>query len=402
MRRVDQNELNLGLDPLPEASMPAQRGLMISASTAKPLSPAQVEFNKRMKALEKERAAHDRERTRLDEDLRVCITELMPLVETMNRAELDLVRAAVEAHHSMKLTPKRHKWLGDLISGKASTLFADSAGLSQQDIDYLDALIEELGPNFLDEEQKEFEREDFDDIREMMEEVARQAGVDLDLGGLDMHEDPAEFERQLHERLAAASEGFKKAANRETLPPKRKRKPSKASLERERLAREAEEAKTRDFKSLYKQLAKVLHPDLETDPVLKAHKEVWMKRLTTARANGDLRDMLAIEMEWLGEEAGNLAKAGDEKLRIYSMVLKEQLADIKERTRMLFHEPQYQPLMRFLGPFGERRNPVVIKFGLSEETARLEEIAAVLRAGGKDARAIVHQWADAHARACRR
>lgn len=86
---------------------------------------------------------------------------------------------------------------------------------------------------------------------------------------------------------------------RETHPSGR----TKAALERERLRQETEEAKARDFKSLYKQLAKVLRPDLETDPVLKAHKEVSMKRSTTARANGDLRDMLAIEMEWLGEKS---------------------------------------------------------------------------------------------------
>lgn len=402
MHRVDQSELDLRLDSLAEPSKPPKRDLMISASSAKPLSPAQAEFNKRMKALEKERAAHERERARLDADLRICISELMPLVETMNRAELNLILTAMEARSSIKLTPKRHKWLGDLISGKAADLIADQTGLSAHDIEYLDALIEELGPSFLDEERREFGREEFDELRELMEEMARIAGVKLDLNGIDMHGDPVEFERQVQERLAAAGEELQRAANGEAPPPRGKRKPSKAALERERLAREAEEAKNRDFKSLYKQLAKVLHPDLETDPELKAHKEAWMKRLTTARANGDLRDMLAIEMEWLGEESGNLANASDEKLRVYSMVLREQLADLKERTRMLFHEPQYQPLMRFLGPFGEKRNPVVIKLDLSEEIARLEEIACVLRAGGKDARAIVHQWADAHARACRR
>ncbi len=394
------NELNLGSDFLPKS--PSKLDLTISKSSTKPLSPAQAEFNKRMKALEKERAAHTRERARLDAELLVCINELMPMVETKNRAELGLIQSAVAARDTLKLTPKRHKWLGDLISGKASSLLADPTGLSEADIQQLEALIEKLGPNFLDEERKEFEREDFDDLREMMEQMAQMAGVSLDLDGIELDGDPAEFERQIQERLAAAGDQFRKIANGETPLNEKKRKPTKAALERERLKQETEDAKNRDFKSLYKQLAKVLHPDLETDPTLKAHKEVWMKRLTTARASGDLRDMLAIELEWLGEESGNLAKASDEKLRVYSMVLKEQLADLKEQTHMLLREPQYYPLMRFIGPFGDRRSPVVIKLSLSNEISRLEEMSATLRAGGKDAQRIVHQWADAHARACRR
>lgn len=400
MRRPNQDELDLGLDPLPAA----KADLKISAAPSKPLSPAQAEFNKRMKALERARSAHERERARLDEDLRVCITVLMPLVEKINRTDRDLVFMAVEARRSMKLTPRRHKWLGDLISGKAADLLADPVGLDGSEIDRLEALIAELGTSLIDEEQKEMERDEFEMMRGMIEEVARRAGVKLDLGDLDLNSAPAEFERQFHERIAAATEKCRQTGNGgEPIPaPKRGRKPTKAALEREQRQRGMEEAKTKDFKSLYKQLAKVLHPDLETDPVLKEHKEIWMKRLTTARANGDLRDMLAIELEWLGEEASNLAKAGDEKLRVYSMVLKEQLDELKEQTRFLIHEPQYQPLFRFAGPFGVLLPPARVKLDLSDQIAYLEEMVDVLRAGGKEARTMVQQWADDHARACKR
>jgi hypothetical protein len=402
MSHRDQNELNLGLDPLPEAPAPPKPSLTISASAKKPLSPAQVEFNKRMKALEKERAAHERERSRLDEHLRVCITELMPMIETMNRAEHDLIRAVMQARITLKLTPKRHKWLGDLMSCKASDLLADSQGLSREDLDHLEALIEKLGPSLLDEERKEIEQEELDDLCDMIEEMARQAGVKLDLDGIDRHEDPAEFERQIRERFAEAIDEHQNATNGKTPLPKNNRKSSKATLERERLRQEVEDAKSRDFKSLYKQLAKVLHPDLETDPLLKSHKEIWMKRLNTAHANGDLRDMLAIEMEWLGEEAGNLTQASDEKLRIYSMVLKEQLAELKMQTSMLFQEPQYYPLQRFLDRFGKRQNPVMLKLKLSDEIAHLEEITTILRLSDTHTRTMLHQWADAHARECSR
>jgi hypothetical protein len=190
MSHRDQNELDLSLDPLPETPAPPKPGLTISATAKKPLSPAQVEFNKRMKALEKERAAHELERSRLDEHLRICITELMPLLETMNRAERDVIHALTQARINLKLTPKRHKWLGDLISNKASELLADSVGLSQEDLDHLEALIEKLGPSLLDEERKEIEQAEFEDLRSMVEEMAQKAGVKLDLDGIDLHGDP--------------------------------------------------------------------------------------------------------------------------------------------------------------------------------------------------------------------
>src|SRR6478752_2556465 len=89
----DPNELNLGLDPLLVASTRPKADLTIAASSAAPLSPAQVQFNKRMKALEKARASHERERVRLDGDLRICHAQLMPLVEKLTRVELELILA---------------------------------------------------------------------------------------------------------------------------------------------------------------------------------------------------------------------------------------------------------------------------------------------------------------------
>lgn len=402
MQESHEPELDLGIEKTPVSHRRKTNPLTISASAGKVLSPAQVEFNKHMKALEKARASHERERARLEGDLCVCHSEFMPLVERKNRSERDLIVAAAQAHQSMKLTPKRRKWLGDLISGKCSDLLGDPAGLAESDIQRLETLIQELGPSFIDQEREDEDLADLEFFRDLMEDMARKAGVDLDLGDIDIHSDPAEFEQMLQEKLEAAGKDFQNMANGEGPPHKKPRKPTKAALERERLRQEMEDAKKRDIKSLYKQLAKVLHPDLETDPTLKAHKEAWMKRLTSAHANRDLRDMLAIEMEWLGEEASKLAAASDEKLRIYAMVLKEQLAELKEQTRMLHFEPQYQILMRFAGPFGIRQSPTVVKSALIAEINRLDEMSGIIRTGSAQARTIVQQWADAHARVCRR
>jgi hypothetical protein len=374
------------------ASQRTQSGdehLMIRAAGAASLSPAQLEFNRLMKRLEGARTKHAREQTRLDGALELTIRELMPLIEKSNGLNRDFVFFGRQALQSMKLTPKRRRWFGDLLSGKAADLLADPVGIKEEEMEALELVIEEFGPSEADRQMKEEESDDLEFLRAMVEEVAEEAGVDLNLDDLDFQGDPEEFKRILEERLDE-SLGRNK--------PVKPRKPTKAQLEKQRKLAEQEEAKKRDFKSLFKQLAKALHPDLETDPLLKEHKEAWMKRLNTAYASGDLRDMLQIEMEWLGEEAGNLAEAGEEKLRVYCVVLKEQLADLKRQTQQLLGQPQYGPLTRFMDPYtGYMENPRWIRKQLIERIRNFQELVEILRHDSHERRDLIHQWADEHA-----
>ena len=369
---------------------------MITAQGGARLSPVQIEFNGLMGRLESARAKHARKQARLDQTLAISIRELMPLIEELKRLNRDIVLNGWRIlFENTKLTKKRRYWYGDLISGKASELLADPVGLSEEDLEKLEAVVKELGPSEDERMEKGDDADHFAFIRDMMEHAARQQGVDLDLSDLDPEGDPAEFERMLRERMLAASADFGRVPESG-----RKRKPTKAQLAKERKKAEQDEAKKRDFKSLYKQLAKVLHPDLETDPELKAHKEVWMKRLTTAYAEGDLRTMLQLEMEWLGEEAGNLSKAGDQKLRVYCMVLKEQISDLTRQTNNLQYEPQYRTLERFTDPFmGTLENPKTIKRELMAAVKGLRGILRTLERDDAGRRQLINELADAHAHA---
>ncbi len=259
-----------------------------------------------------------------------------------------------------------------MLCDQLDELFADPAGLGNEELAALEAIAKERGVLGSEDaeptpEEQEYISEEFEELRAVLEAVARQAGVKLDLDGLDPNGDPDEFAEELEKRLSAAGPDLLDATFGPSPKPRRKRKPTKAALERERRKQEVEAAKKRDFKSLYKQLAKALHPDLEIDPELRTHKEAWMKRLTTAHAAGDLREMLVIEMEWLGEEADNLAKASDDKLEVYALVLKEQVTEIRQQTRDLFLQPEFTPLRRFISPFDDRFNVKVIRDELTAE-----------------------------------
>lgn len=379
-----------------------KEGLVIRPGKDAPLSRTQVEFNRLMKSLETTKARHAGEQARLDDILAVAIRELMPLIEDLNRANRDLVFNGRKAMQSLNLTAKRRQWFGDLLSGKAADLLGDPVGLGEEEIAGLEAVIAEFGPSVDDQRRQEDDNEEFDFLREMIEQTARQtarqAGVELDLSDLDPNGDPEEFERTVRERLGAASALFGDMADSPEAAEKPRRKPTKAQAEKERKRLELEDAKNRDLKSLFKQLAKAFHPDLEPDPLLKEHKKVWMQRLNTAYAANDLREMLQLEMEWLGEEATNLATAGDEKLKVYCMVLKEQIDDLKRQTHHLPDEPQYGPLQRFRDPFyGTIASPVSIKRGLREDLTRHREMLEILAANNAASRRMIYEWADEHA-----
>lgn len=380
----------------PSSKPPARKeGLVIRPGSGAPLSRTQVEFNRLMRNLETAKGRHAREQDRLDEALATSIRELMPLVEDLHRVNRDLVIMGRKALQTLKLSAKRRRWFGDLLSGKAGDLLADPVGLSGEEIKLLEAVIEELGPCKLDQLMKETADEDFAFFRTMLEQAAREAGGELDLSDLDLAGDPEEFARTASERLRAALEGL--GDQDAAAKPRRKPTKAQAAKERDQLARE--DAKNRDLKSLFKQLAKAFHPDLEQNPLLKQHKKVWMQRLNTAYAAGDLREMLQLEMEWLGEEATNLATASDEKLKVYCMVLKEQLADLKRQTHFLVDEPQYGPLQRFRHPhYGTMANPASIEWNLREELRHHRQMLESLAANNAASRRMIHEWADEHAR----
>ena len=370
----------------------SSESLVIQAAGNAPLSKTQQEFNRLMKSLETTRKRHAMEQVRLDEALDISIKELMPLLESYKRADRDVVLKAVELLKSLKLSAKRRESLGELLSEKADDLISDPVGLSDDDLEKLQAIVSEFGPS--EEEMDEEDEAEFEFLCDMLEQTARKAGIDLDLSDLDPNTDPAEFERTVKERLGHAQSLFEDSA----ASPQRPRKKTKAQLEKERKRAELEEARNRDLKSLFKQLAKAFHPDLESDPLLKVHKENWMKRLNAAYAINDLREMLQLELEWLGEEASNLATAGEEKLKVYCAVLKEQIADLKEKTRFLLSEPQYGPLQRFRDPYhGHFANPGMVKREINQELKRVRGLLETLSANNAASRRLIYEMADQHA-----
>jgi len=111
--------------------------------------------------------------------------------------------------------------------------------------------------------------------------------------------------------------------------------------------KEKEEFESKSLKSLYNSLAKILHPDLEQDKLLKVEKEEWMKRLTTAYKNKDLATMIQIEIYWLKEGKFNPITADEEKFKVYIKFLKERKETLEMEIDYISMHPKYMPILAF-------------------------------------------------------
>ncbi|EIP99395.1 hypothetical protein OpiT1DRAFT_03911 [Opitutaceae bacterium TAV1] len=361
------------------ASAPARpaTGLKIVGRTGQKLGKAQRAFNRlvaRVEGLRREMAA---ESARLDAALTFYTGELHPLIRREAEARKALARLMFPFLKKARppLGKRQKEALRDLVCDQLRSIGEVEGGLADKD-------LQEIFASVAGQTVEEAKREAFAEAREGMEEFLDDMGVDVDWTGFsaDMSpEEAARFQRELYEKMQQAAEagnGPGRAGNRDARQGAgdRPRRKTKKDLEREERERAMEEARTRSIGSIYKQLARALHPDLERDEERKAEKETLMKELTSAYKAGDLHTLLRLELEWIHREEDHTARLTDEKLAIYNEVLKEQVATLEQEFYSLAAHPRYAVLHRYgVGPGGTRR------FDGEEEKARLEGILASLR-----------------------
>ena len=139
--------------------------------------------------------------------------------------------------------------------------------------------------------------------------------------------------------------------------------------------KQAGQLRKKSIASVYKQLAKVLHPDLEPDAGRRERKVALMQELTSAYRNNDLHTLLRLELEWIEREEGDVERLTEEKLAIYNQMLKEQASSLDRELAGLPYHPRYQPITAPDGPFGIR-----LRTDGPAEAQRLDRTIASLEA----------------------
>ncbi len=389
-------ETQTSLFDIEPPNRPESGGLLVLSHPGRPLTKAQRTFNRLAGEIERLRSRLNQEVRRLDKALAYYGEHLYPRLQRQKALRKDIVRALVPFLQGNRLKTKRErKALRTILAGQLDAIILQEGSLFDDD---LRALFERVhGVDFA-----QAEREGVDALCSAMEDMFGDLGIDLDLSNVR----PDMSEEAFAEKAAEMAEKFRQQAEEEQRAQQPERRKTKRQIEKETRRRHAEEVRKKSIATIYKQLAKVLHPDLEPDAAFRERKVVLMQELTVAYRNNDLHTLLRMELEWIQREKGDLERLTDEKLAIYSQVLKEQVQTLEREIAELPCQPRYQPIAIPDGPFGVRLRtdgPAEARL-LDEMIVSMELSLARLQTGEaiEEVRGLIQEFSAANLPATRR
>ena len=202
-------------------------------------------------------------------------------------------------------------------------------------------------------EKKEREYE----IKMAEEHIKNQFGVDIDIeeiANVDLNDEAAKerlkekykgfFEKQQAEFENQTNEEFKFENPFGFANHRKTRKKTERQLEKERKAKEVEDLLNNDINKLFKELAKVIHPDREQNPELREKKEDLMKQLSNARDNMNIGEIIYIKLliDELVPENNVDTTFTDDSLQRFSKIIKQKIQEIKAvNARKLYEHPLF-------------------------------------------------------------
>ena len=320
---------------------PGTVDIVLRSRPGRKLTPAQRTFNRRVERVEKLRADLKRQVRRLENALDYHAAHIRPRLERITKLRKELVRALAPFLGDRRLKRKADREaLEAIVSFEVEAIVAEEGKLADED---LRAVFERVNGLSIEEA----EREDMELALSAMEEMLDELGIDVDLSGLrpDMSDEEfaaatAEINEEFRRKAAGAEE-----AGRNPERPRNARERAK-----EARVRQAEALRKKSVGSVYKRLAKVLHPDLEPDAERRLQKVALMQQLTTAYHGADLHTLLSMELEWV--EGGPAEGPTADQLKVYNDVLRDQIRDLEREIHDLPYQPRYCPLLDPEAPIG--------------------------------------------------
>ena len=347
---------------------PESLSLTLASRRGRALTKAQRTFNRLVGEVEALRSKIERESRRLDEALAYYAQHLHPRLRRRAELRREYVRALAVFIDGKGLKGKRQRaTLHEIIAAELEELHSEEGTLADDDLRGLFERLHGRGVGDVEEEEMA-------EAREEIESMLNDFGIEIDLSELK----PGVSDETLAAKAAEIA-GHVRDAEENWRASKRPRHQTQRQMQKEGQIRQAEELRKKTLASLYKQLARVLHPDLELDPALKEQKQALMQELTVAYRNNDMHTLLRLELEWIAREEDNLERLTDDKLAIYNQTLKEQVADLQRELYELPCHPRYQPIAEFDGPFG-----VSIRDNGPAEARALDEGIASMEASIRD------------------
>lgn len=340
----------------------------------KTLTKNQQAFNKLTQRIEKLHKEIEKKTLQLDTALKIYGSEIHPIVNQLGIHRRKLVTILWDVYKNYKLSKTDQRHLKHMLKDHVVELCHQPEGSEDE---ALKAMFTQLnGETYERMEQREKES-----LKEEFLRAAKHMNVDINLDGIDttdpyaMQEKIAELEKKIAEKEDYLEEQYTQI--KKSKPPKKR---TAKQLEAERLQKAAEEMKQKNISTIYKQLAKLFHPDLEQDEERKIEKEVLMKELTAAYEAKNLHTLLMLELKWIHNENDHLETLSEEKLSVYLQILREQARDLEYEANSISDQPRYSVLIDVCG-FGVQHAPIET---VRQHLGELQQIEAAFEKDLKD------------------
>ena len=341
--------------------------LVPTPSAVRPLTQAQETFRSLLARVESLRESIDSEEQKLDRTLSFYAEEIVPRLSKQTALRKDLVRA-LAPHLNVTFLPRKQERLEmkEMIQILLDDISKTETGLTDADLREIYSTVHTIG-------YTERERQTLASVRAALALLFDEAGIEADFSDLESAVSEADFMAKAEE-LTARVRKLKEAETEDAHCRDAGHHPSQDAQ-----LRAAEELRKRSIANIYKQLARVLHPDFERDSGRQKQKVELMQELTVAFRQNDLHTLLRLEMEWIENEGGNVERLTDEKLGVYNEVLAGQVDGLEKRLRDLAFHPRYRPIVLFnCGVFQTIHGPDAAR-ELDEKITEIERALALMK-----------------------
>ena len=344
-------------DPAPSSGL---RVLKIDAQGK--LTPAQQRFNKLLSRVENLTAQIEQVRAAVDTHRPQHANSLAALqakhAETMKRMALWLDQRL----HGQALTKAQRRYATEIIISLSESLAAQG-----------DPVMGELHDTYSEEGLSEKLEADFLDAKAQMEEVL---GRPLDEAGIDGDMD------------ALMRAAMKEADEQERAEQERRQERQDARAARKPKSKKAQQAEQETLdaqgalRALFRQLASVLHPDREIDPVEAKRKSALMSQANAAYKRRDLTALLKLQLQVELADPRAIAGMADEKVAALSRLLKDQVATLEQELEVVQMQARQEFGMAMYGSINAAtlaRNLLRQRQGLQQDIEMMQRDLALVQ-----------------------
>jgi hypothetical protein len=313
--------------------------LLIARTNKKPLSKQHIAFNKLIVQIEKAKKNIANKKDNLDYALRIFANDLSPLKLQLIENRKELLLVLWDLYKSERLSKTDQRYFKSIVREHLQSLFSV---MTEEPDAKLKTIFNELEKIAYDK------AEAIRNEQLRLELIAVLKNMKVDLSQIDLSDEKAlegkiievqqkqKFKKEQAERAAAFNQQQAKDKSNKQAKVNSANKTSDALNQK-------------NISTIYKQLAKLFHPDLELDEEKKTQKALLMQELTSAYENKDLYALLNLELKWLQTDTGYLENLGDEKLNAYLQLLKVQINELNIQKNNLAFQSQYATLINEFG-----------------------------------------------------